>query len=176
MEVERVETAGAAARAGIKSGDVVVRLGDVVVHHSLDFERALLQARPGDQLAVRVRRPDGEQQLELVLQASTSSGSPNDLAWRRMGIRLTPASSDAVARGGSNLRGGLLITEVNPDSPAYRAGVQKGDILVGLHQWETINMDGVAYVLQHQDLATFYPLKVFLLRGRQVHSGWLQAE
>jgi serine protease Do len=176
MEVERVEALGPAERAGIQRGDVIVRLGDVDIYNSLDFERALLHVRPGDQLPIKVRRPDGEKVFDLVLQPSMNSGSPNDLAWRRLGVRLMPASSDAMARGGSTLRGGLLVTEVNPDGPGARAGIQRGDILVGLHQWETISLDNVSYVLRHQELATFYPLKVFLLRGGQVHKGWVQAD
>jgi serine protease Do len=176
MEVERVEATGPAARAGIKNGDVIVRLGDVEVHNSLDFERALLNARPGDNFPIKVRRPDGEQQLALILQPSLSAGSPNDLAWRRLGVRLAPAPADVLARAGSKLNGGLLVTEVNLDGPGYRSGIQRGDVLVGLHKWETIDLESIRYVFEHQELATFYPLKLFLLRGGQVQKGYVAAE
>ena len=54
-----------------------------------------------------------------------------------------------------DLRGGLAITDVNPDSPAARAGFQRGDVLIGLHQWETISSDNVTFVLNHPDIGVF---------------------
>jgi len=49
-----------------------------------------------------------------------------------------------------------------------------GDILVGLHQWEMLSVDNVLFVLNHPDLATIQPLRFYILRGAQVHRGWLQ--
>jgi len=72
-----------------------------------------------------------------------------------------------------DLRGGLAITDVNPDSPAARAGFQRGDVLIGLHQWETISADNVTFVLNHPDLASFFPLKYFLIHNGELKRGYL---
>jgi serine protease Do len=173
LQVEQVEPASPASKAGLKTGDVLVRLGDVEAHTSLDFERALLNLKPGDQIPVQVRRGDTVHQAQLVLMPARSLASPTDSAWKILGMRLIVVGVEEVKSGGSTLRGGLLVAELRPDGPAAKAGVQRGDIMVGLHQWETVNLDNVAYVLQHQELATFYPLKVFLLRNGQIHRGWL---
>ena len=50
-------------------------------------------------------------------------------------------------------------------APPPRAGLQRGDILVGLHQWETLNLENIQLVLTHPDLATFLPLRYYVLRG-----------
>jgi serine protease Do len=176
FEVDRVEASGPADKAGIRSGDVIVRLGDVAIANSLDFERALLHVRPGESVPVRVRRGDGEVNLELVLQASPAPLAGNELAWKRLGIRLAPAAAEAISRSNGTLRGGLLVTEVQPNGPGAKAGIQRGDILVGLHQWETLNFDNVHYVLRHPELASFYPLKVFLLRQGQIYKGLVMPE
>lgn len=175
IEVERVEASGPAEQAGIRSGDIIIRLGDVPIHNSLDFERALLHARPGEALPVRVRRPEGDKDFELVLQPGQIT-SGIELAWRKLGLRLTPAPAEAISRSNGTLRGGLLVTDVLANGPAAKAGIQRGDIVVGLHQWETISLDNVAYVLRHPELNGFYPLKVFLLRNGQVHKGVIPAE
>ena len=57
---------------------------------------------------------------------------------------------------------------------AARSGLRKGDILVGLHQWETVSTDNVMYVLNHPDLATFSPLPFFIIRQGQVRRGAIQ--
>jgi len=49
----------------------------------------------------------------------------------------------------------------------------RGDILVGLHQFETLSLDNIAWVLNHQDAASFSPLKFFVIRAGKVHHGVL---
>ena len=44
----------------------------------------------------------------------------------------------------------------------------KGDVLIGLHQWETITPDNVSFVLNHPDLASFSPVKYFLIRDGEL--------
>jgi serine protease Do len=174
LEVARVEND--AERESLKQGDVILQVKDVPVSNSIDLERAILDAKVGDKVPVRVRRGRSEQQIELTLSRSTAQPSIPELAWRQLGVRLGTAPADAINRANANVRGGMLIQEVNPDSPAAKAGLQRGDILVGLHQWETLNFDNIGFVLTNSDLKSFYPLKFFVLRGGQMHKGWLQGE
>jgi hypothetical protein len=36
-----------------------------------------------------------------------------------------------------------------------------------------LSLDNVAFVLTHPDLATFHPLRFYIVRSGQVHRGWL---
>jgi serine protease Do len=81
---------------------------------------------------------------------------------------------ELVSRVNRQLHGGLEVTAVDTDSAAARAGIRRGDILVGLHQWETLTLDNVVYVLSHPDLATFNPLSFHIVRGGQIRRGWMQ--
>mgnify|MGYP003340004976 CR=1 FL=1 len=80
---------------------------------------------------------------------------------------------EAVAKANPQLRGGLQVVDVAAGSVAATAGIQKGDVLVGLHLWETLNIDNVAFVLNHKDLATFLPLKYFVARDGKLKDGWI---
>jgi serine protease Do len=168
----------------------------------LDNQGALIG---GIRLPVRLRRDGVERRVDLALEArpepplaetgtdrgSTSSaraasrptggegdatGLPADTVWRRLGMRLQGVGGESVTRTHPQLRGGLMVLEVRPDSPAERAGIQRLDVLVGLHQWEMLNLDNVLFVLNHPDLATFQPMRFYILRSGQVHRGWLQGE
>ena len=55
-------------------------------------------------------------------------------------------------------RGGMRITEVRPDSPAARQGIRPDDILVGLHVWETVNVENISYILHHPKLIANEPI------------------
>ena len=56
-----------------------------------------------------------------------------------------------------------MVTDVRPDGPAVDAGVHKGDVLIGLHQFAMTTPDNVMYVLNLPDLATLNPLHFYIL-------------
>jgi serine protease Do len=175
LVVDRAEPGSPADKAGLQRGDVVLKVNGQAVACALDLERALLEGRAGDKVPVAVRRKEGEQKLELVL-ATADKAAPGggDLVWRKLGVRLQPVSSEVVSRVNQQLHGGLAVTEVRGDGLAARAGIQRGDILVGLHSWEMLSLDNVLFVLNHNDLASFNPLRFYIIRSGQVHRGWIQ--
>jgi serine protease Do len=174
VAIATVDPTGPGTAAGAKPGDVIVRVGDQRVLTSMDFERALLDRPAGEKVAIVVQRDGGEKSLDLVLQAVAQiPAQAPDLIWKKLGVKLQSAAADQVTRVNGQLHGGLVVTDVYPDGVAGRAGFQRGDILIGLHQWETLTPDNVNYVLTHPDLATFNPVRFFIIRGGQVRRGWL---
>jgi len=176
VSVERVEPDSPAAAAGFKPGDVVEQADDVAVRTSIDLERALLDRPSGARVPVRVRRSGSAENLELVLQAGAKvTVPPAEVAWKRLGLRVQPVGAEAVAKANSQLHGGLLVTEVAVGGAAATAGIQKGDVLVGLHQWETLTAENVAFVLNHKDFASFLPLRFYVARDGKLRDGWINA-
>jgi serine protease Do len=176
VTVDRVELESPAAKAGLQIGDRLEQIGDVRIRTSIDVERAFLEAKAGDALALVIRRDDKEQQTQLVLAGPdrTPRAMPNlDVVWRKLGVQLAPVTGEIVAKLNRQLNGGLEVTAVLDESVASKAGIRKGDILVGLHQWETLSVDNVQYVLTHPELATFSPLSFYILRQGQVRRGYL---
>jgi serine protease Do len=180
--IERVEANSPAAGAGLQPGDTLSKIGDVRIVCSYDVERAFLDCKTGDTLAIVVRRGDKDQRVELalgkgsadrVVHAQTTSSS--DVVWAKLGVQLHPVTNDAVSRVNRQLNGGLEITAIQNDGLAAKSGIQKGDILVGLHNWETLSVDNVTYVLSHPELSTFQPLSFYIVRSGQVRKGMLQS-
>jgi serine protease Do len=175
LVVDHPEAGSPAATAGLQRGDVVVKVNGQPVLCTLDLERALLDGHAGDKVPVLVRRKDSEQKLELVLASVERAGAVGgDLIWRKLGVKLAPVAPDVVSRVNQQLHGGLAVTDLRDESAAVRAGIQKGDILVGLHSWEMLSLDNVLFVLNHNDLASFFPLRFYIIRAGQVHRGWMQ--
>jgi S1-C subfamily serine protease len=55
---------GPAAQAGLREGDVVVKVGDRNIRSLEDLNQALQQYKPGDSVAIGIRR--GSEQLSLT--------------------------------------------------------------------------------------------------------------
>ncbi len=180
--IERVDTGSPADKAGLKPGDVLDRSLDTKIICHLDLERAFLERAAGDAIPMVARRGanargEGGDELRVEITLKNNDRAPNqlpvDLVWRKLGLKVQPAAADQVVKANPQLHGGLLVTDVSIDSAAGRAGFQRGDILIGLHLWETVNVDNVTYVLNHPDYATFAPMRFFRVRAGQLQRGWL---
>jgi serine protease Do len=178
LTVDRVEFGSACAAAGVRPGDIIESVNGIRVFCSLDLERGFLDKSGGDKIPVTLKRLGETKSLTIALpeapvRVAASSPAP-DVVRRRLGITLAPVANDFVTRANPQLRGGMLVSEVDAESPAAKAGIQRGDILVGLHQYETLNQENVQFVVTHPDLASFSPLRFFVIRSGQVRRGWFQ--
>ncbi|MBA4187328.1 MAG: serine protease [Planctomycetaceae bacterium] len=178
LVVEGVEPNSPAAAAGVKVGDVIEQVDDLSVVSSIDLERGFLEKPLGAKVPIKVTRDKLSVALDLNFQGVAAkpvvvAASATDLAWKKLGVKLQPVAADAVAKANPQLHGGLLVTDVAVGSIAAASGIQKGDILVGLHTWETLNIDNVTFVLNHKDFASFQPLKFYLARDGKLRDGWI---
>jgi serine protease Do len=173
--IDRIETGSPAALAKVQKEDLIKRIGDSDITCGLELERAFLDRKAGEHIALTVRREGKDQQLDFVVPANEKVvAKPKDLPWSKLGIHLQAVKNEVVTKVSQPLHGGLAIVEVRAESPASKAGLQKGDILVGLHSWEMLTPDNVIYVLTHPDLTSFKPIRFYIIRDGQVHRGWLQ--
>jgi serine protease Do len=188
--IEKLDQRLITTETNLQLGDVIDRVNDQNVATSLDLERALLDAKAGDKITVQGRRAvgsNGQGGTEFkgefvlrgvgVLQANTgivgAGMAQGDVIQKKLGVKLQTVSAELVSRINNQLHGGLLVTEVAANTPAAKAGFQRGDILIGLHTWETITADNVHFVLTHPEQATFSPMRFFLIRNGALQKGYL---
>jgi serine protease Do len=178
--VDTLDAGSAAARAGLERGDLLLAAADTSLATSLDLERALFDRPGGDRVALRYRHNGTEKTVQVALESGRAGGSEQagntaaDFIWQKLGLRLRPVAADLVKRSMPQFRGGLMVTDVRPDSPAERSGVQRGDILVGLHKFEMLSNDNVHYVLNQPEAIGLQPLKFYVLRNNQLQDGKFQ--
>ena len=75
--VRSVEKGSRAERAGLRAGDVIVKVNDQPVHDTSDFSHAV-KSRSGDSVNVGVVREKKEQNLNLTLPSRKESGELQD--------------------------------------------------------------------------------------------------
>ncbi len=175
--VEAVHGESPAASVGVRAGDVITRIGDVRVTRPFDIERGLLGHKAGDAISMTVVRAGAEESLTLPLAAMRRSDmSIEERCWQELGVRLQPLPAAKVQKLQARYRGGLDVTEVRDGGPAAEQGIRAGDILVGLHVWETIAPDNVAYILDKAGEDHLNPIKFYVLRGRETLFGHIVSD
>ncbi|WP_337267235.1 DegQ family serine endoprotease [Oryzifoliimicrobium ureilyticus] len=131
-----------AARAGLKSGDIIMRLGDQDVKTPHDLSRLVADLAPGAHenldvwrdgknvsLTVTVGDNDNDQQ---VASAQEDQGEAQKSASIGIGLaNLTPDIREQLHLSGRT--DGAVVASVNPDKPAADAGIQTGDVIVSVN-------------------------------------------
>ena len=165
-----------ADRSGLRSGDVITKVGSVNVHRTLDFERAFIGHGLDDEIKVVVIREDEPMKLSMRLDAAPRSFNEpiiNQRSWQLFGMKFEKVLPSRVRRLNDRYRGGLKVTSVRGTSPAGAQGIRAGDILVGMHVWETISLENLAYIMNRNDIADIQPIKFYVLRGNETLYGHL---
>lgn len=126
-----------------------------------------VQAQPAQ--TVQAAKPVSTPATPAPIVTATGNKS-----WDMLGLKLSSMPTGSGAFDGQSYRGGMLVSEVRSGSPAAQNGIRTGDVLVGLHVWETVNQENVDYVLKHPNLRTFSPLKFYILREQETLYGHFQ--
>ncbi len=95
--VSEVQSGSPAEAAGFKTGDELVRVGDLAVANSLDLERGMLDVRPGRPAQVAIRRGKTETTMPLDVRIVSGTACEHRLRRSRRG-RLAPAGDQDPAR------------------------------------------------------------------------------
>jgi serine protease Do len=173
--VASVEKNSPAEEAGIRPGDVISALDGVEIRRPLDLHRAFLDCRPGEKVELSLSRSGQLITKNLALAERMETVKPlSKPIWDVLGIDLKQISAEEFrATHQTRYRGGLKITAVRPNSSAANQGIRPGDILVGMHIWETLTLDNVTYIINRPDFAELSPVKFFILRGDETLYGYL---
>ncbi|MGO9115659.1 MAG: trypsin-like peptidase domain-containing protein [Thermoguttaceae bacterium] len=175
MKLATIEKKSPAANAGLKEDDVITAVGETEIHRALDFQRAMLDRKAGDKVDVTVQRDGKSLNLSIVLgEIPDAPQTATTGAWETLGLELRAMpANEFKQKFHTRYRGGLLVIEVRPNSPAAEQGIHSGDVLVGMHIWETVSLENVAYILKRSDFNSITPVKFFILRGNETLYGFM---
>jgi serine protease Do len=135
--VASIEPNSPAAKAGLQPGDVIRSVEGQKISSPHDLAVDVAGMKPGTQAKVDVLR-DGHDQTVTVALAELPNKNPasnNEQNMAREGVgvaltRLTPELRDQLDLPAHT--NGAVVAEVKPGSPADQAGIQQGDVIVGV--------------------------------------------
>lgn len=127
-----------AQSAGIREGDVILRLNGNSIARSSELPHQVGRIRPGDKADVEVMRDGRLQTLSVTIGllpdedqlAQRRSGADSQPEETALGILVTPLTQEHRDRW--NLNSGVLVSQVNPGAGA-QAGLVSGDVITMLN-------------------------------------------
>jgi serine protease Do len=128
-----------AAEAGLKRGDVILKYGDRQIDDLRTLTRAVGNTDPGTDAAMVIWRDGSEQSLEVEIGqmpgedqvVAMAPDQPEATDTPKLGVMLAELTPEARAE--LDLPAdveGVVITDVQPGSPAAEKGLRQGDVII----------------------------------------------
>jgi serine protease Do len=147
VKVVKVTPGSAAEAAGLKPGDVIVEVAGKPVYSPARLRHLVLGLKTGDKFTVAYQRDGRKSSVEARLPAAPASDAPRKSTpqaflgpWlfprARLGVLLQELTDELRAVFGAESGSGVLVAEVLPDTPAKKAGVLAGDVIVRVERRE----------------------------------------
>ena len=133
--VASVEPDSPAAKAGLQPGDVIEQVNGKKVGDPRELAVNVAAVAPGEQAKLTVFRNGDTKDLQATVASLPAAGESASAPDQQRGIGLALAPLTPDARSELNLpeqTRGVVIAQVRPGSPAEQAGLQQGDVIVGV--------------------------------------------
>lgn len=143
-----------ADKAGLKAGDVILKVGKKTVRTPHDVQFAVLAYEPGEEIPLRISRNGKEKLVSVVPRRKDKDGTNN-------GKDSAPQDGDLLGQTGLQLETtnrGVVVAGVRPGSPADANGIQRGDRVIGVNRQEVDSQRDVEKALKktHGNMAILY--------------------
>jgi serine protease Do len=161
--VRAVLTDSPAARAGIEPGDVIRRVEGRPLLSECDFHLRLLDKKPGDVLALTVRRPGEVLDVRLTLGKRPKPDAEALLA--RLGLKGRPLDARQATAKRLRQAKGIVLTETKSDLYPDKQKPEPGDVLARINDVRPDDLDHVGRLLA--DVPPGQPLRLVFLRQKE---------
>lgn len=136
--VTDVTPASPAARAGLRPGDLIVRINDTAIRSAPELTTRLALLRVGDRVRVDVLRNGRSERLSAVIADPYEDFVDGDeISHHFAGARLGEVIDESPL--GENP--GVAVGTVIDGSPAYRRGLREGDVLFQANRVRITTLD-----------------------------------
>jgi serine protease Do len=173
--VGQVEDGGPGQKAGIKAGDVILKVDGDTIETSSQVPVLVAAKKPGTPVSIEVWRNGGAKeltvrpvQMEEKSERVANNDSQQGDETSKLGLAVRPLTQQEKRQAETD--GDLLVEQV--DGPAAGAGVQPGDIILGVNGAKVKSIDElraaakkrngkvVALLIERDNAQIFVPVRV----------------
>jgi len=150
--VAKVVPDSAAAQAGVKVGDVILKFNGATIVDAGQLSARVGVAAPGDKASLEIWRDGKTLSLTATIgnassPASADGGAAGSSAPARLGLSLRPLNPEERQQAG--VSGGLLVEE--SQGRAAEAGIQPGDVVLSVDGTPVQSVEQLRKMVQEHD-------------------------
>ncbi len=144
-----------AERDGIEQGDVIVSVDGKTVEDARDLSTTIAGLPVGKEVDIRVVREGRERTIEVTLGRRADGERAIGIGTQRgevengeeLGLSFTDLTPQLAQRLGIDADGGVVVSGVESDSKADKAGFQRGDLILELNRDRIDNVSALKKAL-----------------------------
>ena len=134
--VNSVEKGGPAEKAGVESGDIILKADGKTVNSSSELPRIITQVKPGTKIVLQVWRKGATKDLTVTVaelkddeapRASRNAPSKEKAKPNRMGLVLSDLNDEQKRE--LDVKNGVLIEDISGNA---RGNIQPGDVILAI--------------------------------------------
>lgn len=143
-----------AEKAGLKQGDVILKLNGKRVDKVAKFRNTVALTRPGSEIELTVLRNGKKKEVKATIGSleTDDQGKPISVdKLPKLGMSLQKLSEELAEQFGYQEAKGVLVTGVEADSIAERAGIKRGDLIEEVNRTEVSEPTQVKKLIKESD-------------------------
>jgi serine protease Do len=143
-----VPSDGAAAKAGLKKGDVITKVNGVRVNTGLEMSGQIASFKPGDKVKVSYLRDGKEYTTEVALKAEISKVEDitvSEMIGDRLGVELE--NLDKSKAGKYDIEGGVIVKKIKSNGPLSKTRMEEGFIITTVNGRDIKNTEELGQTL-----------------------------
>jgi serine protease Do len=149
LYIMRVDNLSPALRAGLKSGDILVRVGNAEMRNQSDWTEIINYARAGRGLGFEFVRGGKESSVVVVPEEVPINHAPRKTD--KFGLEAVEITSKVKSYIGLTADGGILVYGAADSTAAASWGLQKGDIIYQIGRHRLTGLDDYVKIMSQID-------------------------
>ncbi len=149
--ISQVIEKSAAEEAGLKEGDIIVEMDGRKVGKVGAFRNRVASTPPNTKVKLRIFRNGKYKNISAITKALEGEMPAQNELLEKIGITVDDTDSETGKRLGRQYESGVLVTEVDQNSPAWRAGLQPGHVIAGVDRKPVDDVEGFMKALSESD-------------------------
>jgi serine protease Do len=165
--VSDISSDSPASKAGLKQGDVILEYNNKKVSNIASLRNAISLMKPGTKLNLKVLRNNKEMAVSLAVGSFPEEEAKSMTKATKLGFEVENLTPEMARNLGYLNSSGVVVTKIEPGSPASWAGIKKGAMILSLNNKEVKTVEQFNQILKESE--SNKPLLLLVKQGEYTH-------